>query len=568
MAAKALCGAKMHPSDRRWWQRVKAGLKFVGWESLFGFLICLLAGWSELQLGQQGWRDFMLAGVVMITSRLSAQHFYWLMQSSPTTNVLWHLPVPGLDICRWARGVYLGGLWKLLPRMMITSWAWLGFPLPAPAWPQIVWNGLLLWLVMIACVMHDSPFRGLGRVISKAWSGALIVWGSLLLYAWWWGKTHGFGQRLAEWVVTLCETLSWLLPARWAMHAAESGTALALTLLALLSGGLLWWVLPVRAAITYDQLFPEGDASPSDTSDDGSCASEEEADAESSVTLPETAGATAGNVLAAIHQARADEQTSSNRGWIEKLALGLMNDRDRKMAEIITGGGMAGGWTSLWWKAFRILILLLLTAYLIMTFSPRWVRETAEMWVVILPLTALALLAFPLSNGIPFATFSWPLGHRFMPFFAGLPLRVHDLMRISRRITLARMTGLVLLVLPVISVQALILGHGRGIPVLCGIALSLSAFWVLIRPLFIYYRLQQMSSPTHGSRFGHFMTWLLILPLGLGVVISGVLCVAFVFFSPPWLVVATCCSQGIYALFHWRARTRKVDWVSNPVLPS
>jgi hypothetical protein len=51
----------------------------------------------------------------------------------------------------------------------------------------------------------------------------------------------------------------------------------------------------------------------------------------------------------------------------------------------------------------------------------------------------------------------------------------------------------------------------------------------------------------------------------LGIVISGVLCVAFVFFSPLWLLLAAGCSQGIYALFHWRARSRKIDWASSPV---
>jgi hypothetical protein len=566
MAAKALRGAKMQPSDRQWWPRVKAGLKFVGWETLIGFLICLLAGWSAPQLGQEGWRDFMLAGVVVVTVRLSSQRFYWLMQSSPTTNVLWHLPVAGCDIVRWARGVYFGGLWKLLPRMLVTSWAWLGFPLPALAWPQIAWNGLLLWLVMIACVMHDSPFSKLGRLIAKAWTGVLIVWGSLLLYAWWWEKSHASGQPIAEWVVALCSTLSWLLPARWAMHAAESGTELALTLLTLLSGAVLWSVFPLRAAITYDLVFPEDDGGPPDTTDEESCAPEVDTEDEPGVVLPETAASTTVDVLTAIQQARADEQPAHNRGWIEKLALRMMNDRDRKLAAIVNGG--MTGWTSLWWKALRILTPLLLASFLIMTFSPPWVRETAEMWVVVLPLSAVALLAFPLSNGIPYATFSWPLGHGSMPFFAGLPLRIHDLMRLSRRITLARMTGLVVLVLPVIAAQALILDRARGIPVLCGIALSLSVFWILIRPLFIYYRLQQMSSPAHGFRFGHFMTWWLIFALGLGIVISGMLCVAFVFFSPLWLLIAAGCSQGIYALFHARARSRKVDWVVSPLPPS
>lgn len=563
MATKALHGARMQPSDERWWPRVKAGLKFIAWETLIGFLICLLAGWSVPQLGEQGWRDFMLAGVVAITSRLSAQRLYWLMQSSPTANVLWHLPVAGHDIGRWARGVFLGGLWRHLPRMIVTSWAWLGFPLPPLAWPQILWSGLLLWLVMIACVMHESPFSKLGRGTAKAWTGVLIVWASLLLYAWWWEKSHAFGQPIAEWVVTLCSTLSWLLPARWAMHAAESSAELALTLLALFSGGVLWWVFPVRAATTYDLLLPEDDGSPPDTKDGESCASAEEAEDEPGVALPDTGDSTAVNVLTAVQQARADEQRPANRGWIEKLALRMMNERDRKVASIVTGG--MNGWTRLWWKALRLLILLLLAAFLIMTFSPPWFTETAEVWVVVLPLTVLALLVFPLSNGIPFATFSWPLGNGSMPFFAGLPLRIHDVMRISRRITLARMTGFVLLALPVIAVQALILGQERGMPVLCDIALSLSAFWILIRPLFIYYRLQQMSSPAHGFRFGHYMTWLLILPLGLGIVISGVLCVAFVFFSPLWLLLAAGCSQGIYALFHWRARSRKIDWASSPV---
>lgn len=552
MAANALRGASMEPTDRRWWPRIKAVLKFIGWESMLAMILCLLAGLRDPRLGTAMWRDFMLAGAVLLTTRLSGHRFYWQLQSSPTVNVLWHLPVPGRDICRWGRGMFLRDTLVLLPRMMVAAWAWQGFPAPADAWLQIVGMGVLLWIVMTACVMHDSATQGMGNVVVKAWSLALLVWVVLALYAWWFEKNHHYGQALPGWITALCAPASWLLPAKWAVHAAHDSTALMLTLACIVSGGFMWWRFPDKAAIAYDRLFPDRHfETPGNEADDFSGE-----DATEEIEQNTSTG-----VLVAIQHARENESTLIHEGWIEKLALLLLRGRDRETVAILTG--THAGWTRRWWQAVMVCVLLLLTAYVLVNFGSRWIKlETLEAWIIILPLAAVAGLAFPVSNAIPVATCGRPLGNHAMPFFAGLPVSVSDLLRVSRRITIARMAACLVLVLPVVAAQCFILGHERGITVLFGIALALALLWIMIRPMFIYYRLQQMSSPARRFRFEHLAAYLIILPLGLGVMTAGVACVASVALSPAWVLVGACCAQGIYAVFLRRVKTRRVDWIS------
>lgn len=542
----------MEPSDLRWWPRIKTALKFIGWESVLAMILCLLAGLRDSRLETAAWRDFMLAGAVLLTTRLSGQRFYWQLQSSPTVNVLWHLPVPGRDICRWGRGMFLRDTLVLLPRMMVAAWAWQGFPASAGAWMQIAWSGVLLWIVMSACVMHDSATHGSGKVVVKAWSLALLVWVVLALYAWWFEKNHHYGQALPDWIITLCAPASWLLPAKWAAHAAHDSTALMLTLVCVISGGFMWWRFPDKAAIAYDRLFADRHfETPGNEADDfsGEDAAEE---IERNTSI---------GVMEAIKHARESESALIHEGWIEKLALLLLRGRDRETAAILTG--TQAGWTSRWWMAVMVCSLLLLTAYVLVNFGSRWIKlETLEAWIIILPLVAVAGLVFPVSNAIPAATCGRSLGNHAMPFFAGLPVSVRELLRVSRRITIARMAACLVLVLPVIAAQCFILGHERGILVLFGIAVALALLWIVIRPMFIYYRLQQMSSPARRFRPGHFAAYLVILPLGLGVVTAGVACVAIVILSPAWVLLGACCAQGIHAVFLWRVKTRRVDWIS------
>jgi hypothetical protein len=213
MASAALHGVAMEDSDIRLWPRIKRVLKTIGWEALLAYFMCMLVGLNAPQLRAPEWRDFMLAGAVMLTSRQSSWRFYWLLQSSPTMEVLWHLPVAGRDICRWARRKYLCGALALLPRMGVAAWAWHGFPALEIAWMQILWQGFILWLVMLACVQLEDRSRAAGRVLGKIWKLTLIVWGSLILYWWWWEKNLAHGQPLPPWVITLCEPCSWVLPA-------------------------------------------------------------------------------------------------------------------------------------------------------------------------------------------------------------------------------------------------------------------------------------------------------------------------------------------------------------------
>jgi hypothetical protein len=101
-----------------------------------------------------------------------------------------------------------------------------------------------------------------------------------------------------------------------------------------------------------------------------------------------------------------------------------------------------------------------------------------------------------------------------------------------------------------------------------GVAVILCLSWVIMRPVFIYYRLQQLSRPARSHRLGHVCAYLVYVPLALGALFFTVFSVVFFQKQPVWLLVllplTACCARGIYAVFHWRVRQRKVDWVVEP----
>ncbi len=559
MAANALRGTAMEPSDLRLWPRIKATLKSIGWEALIIYVMCLLGGLEVQQLRAPAWRDFMLAGAVMLTCRLSSQQFYWLLQSHPTMAVLWHLPVAGHDICRWARRKHLLASLALLPRMVAAAWAWLGFPALAAAWAPVLCSGLCLWLVMLACVQLYGYKEGLGRLLGKIWNVALMIWGCMMLYTWWWEKNLSHGQVFPTWVISLCKPVSWVLPAQWAMHATDLRIAFALTLACLAAGGLLWWRFPDFTAFAYDRLAPgmDAEALPEETDDEGAALP----------AGPEVGEPAPVHVLESIQNACAREVSHASHGWIEWLTFALMRGRDRVLAPILTG--LHPNWTRRWRSGMRMCTLLLLAAYGMLNFGTRLVSaDTQVFWIVLVPLIAALGYTFPASNSIPLATSAWPLAQHGMPFFAGLPVTVHELLRISLRITAARMAGFLALVLPVIAVQCLILGHAKFIPSALGGAVILGISWVGMRPVFIYYRLQQMCRPVRRHLLGHFCSHLLYVPLFLGVCGSVISSVGLFLEHPKWLFVflplTACCARGMYAVFHWRARSRRIDWIIEP----
>lgn len=556
MATEALHGSPMEPSDLRTWPRIKTLLKFVFWEAVLAFVFCQLVGLNSPKLREAAWRDFMLASAVMMTSRVLSLRLFWLLQSSPTMNVLWHLPVAGRDICRWVRRTSLLGSLKLLPRMTVAAWAWQSFPSLEVSWMQTLWNGFALWLVMLACVQHCSHAQGVGRLVGKFWNLTLGVWLCLSLYALLWEKNLASGQPLPAWITQVCAPAAWVLPAQWAMHAQENQTALVLALVCVAFGGLLWWRLPDALAIAYDRLVLIAVPASKGL---------EEAE-EEKLARQEPEALQAGHVMTVIRQA-ADEETSFVReGWIEKLLLMLLQKRDRMLGPNLID--LQAGWTSRWWKGVRICTLFLAIAYALMEFGSGLIKaETLEFWIHILPLIVVVGYTFPLSNSIPLATLSYPLSQHGMPLFAGLPICMRDLLRVSFRITVARMIAFLALALPVIAAQCTLLNHKKAIPAMLGIAVILSISWILLRPAFIYYRLQEMSRPGNRHRFGHACAYLLIVPLALGILFSTLFSVTMIQANPAWpavaLTVTACCARAIYAIFQWRVRTRKVDWTTD-----
>jgi hypothetical protein len=327
-----------------------------------------------------------------------------------------------------------------------------------------------------------------------------------------------------------------------------------LALACLAAGGLFWRRFPDIAAIAYDRLLT-GIAPESQGLETG---------ASENVAEPENATAEPVQVLPAIQHAWAHERSLVREGWIEKLALALLHTRDHMLGPILVG--LEAGWTRRWWKALRIGTLLLLTSYALLASGTRLISAAAlEFWIILVPLIVVVGASFPMSNSIPLATSGRPLGQQGMPFFVGLPVSMRDLLRVSFRITAARMIACLALALPVIAVQCVILNRVKSLPTMLCMVVILAAFWVVVRPAFIYYRLQEMSRPGRRHRLGHVCTYLLLLPLALGILFSIVASVGFFLANPPWLIVclpsAACCARAIYALFHWRVRTRKVDWI-------
>ncbi|WP_395751418.1 hypothetical protein [Prosthecobacter sp.] len=559
MAAAALRGAAMEPSDFRLWPHIKAALKAIVWEALLIYVMCLLGGLEVVQFRVPAWRDFMLAGAVMLTSKRSALQFSWLLQYHPTLVVCWHLPVAGRDICRWARRKHLLSSLTLLPRMAAAAWVWLGFPAVTLAWPSVLCDGMCLWLTMLACVQLYGQTQGLGRMLAKTWNLALIIWGCMMVYAWWWEKSRSHGQSLPSWVLSFCEPLSWAFPPQWAMHATDMRTAFMFTLACLAAGGLIWWRFPDATAFAYDRLGVGVDAE---------ALSDESGDEEAAhAAPPETAEAVPVELLNSIQQANASEASSLSQGWIEKLAFTLMQQRDLAVAPILVC--LHPKWSRRWWKGLRVCTLLLLAAYGMLTFGTSLVSaDTQVFWIVLVPVVAVVGFTFPASNSIPKATAPWPLAQHGMPFFAGLPITIDELLRISYRVTAARMIAFFALALPVIAAQCILLGHAHFIPTALGAAVILGVSWMVIRPMFIYYRLQQMCRPVRRHRLGNVCSHLLYVPLFFGVLFSVVASVGSFQTHPAWLLIflpfTACCARGMFAVFHWRARRSRVDWVIDP----
>ena len=158
------------------------------------------------------------------------------------------------------------------------------------------------------------------------------------------------------------------------------------------------------------------------------------------------------------------------------------------------------------------------------------------------------------------ATASWWLGQHAVPCFAGLPISVRALLRVSFRVTAVRTLAALTLVLPVVTAQCLIVKQPERIPTLLMMAVSLAACWIMARPAFIYYGLQEVSRPVKSAAFGHRCWYLVLAPLALGLMISFVMSVTVPLL--PALAVGLF-ARVIYAFHHWRARSRKLDWVAS-----
>lgn len=558
MARAALYGVVMEKSDIRIWPRLKAALKFVLWELIIGWFVLVLCGFLHPVFRDAGWRDFMLAGGVTATALLLNARLMRLLDSSPTVIALYHLPVSGRDINRWALGETLRHSLALLPRMLVVAFAWQGFPALAAAWPQVLAVGVLLWLVMLACVMLNNEPLVLNLRVAHVWRVVLLTWLMLLLYAWWREKSLSHATSLPSWIPALCEPASWLLPTKWAMHGVLHESSAMLTLVCLGLGAWLWRRFPDKNAAVFDQTL-EGFIQPG--SDDGDDETWNESGA-APVTAPEVTDeivTALGSVSEKISRIMARETSKACTGWIEKLTYASLRGRDRMLAPILIG--YDPGWTTRWWLALRLCILLLVLGYTLFEFGTSWITPDAmEPWLWIAPLALLLGLGYPLSNSIPMAVESWPLGQHAMPCFAGLPIGVRELMRVSFRVTAVRTLGALTLALPVLAAQCFILKQPERIPALLVTAASLSACWIMARPAFIYYRLQQVSRPARSAVLSHWCWYLVLAPLALGLVFSFVLAIAM-----PLLPAlgAGLCARCMYGIFHGRARSRKLDWVSD-----
>lgn len=546
----------MERSDRRLGAQMKGVSQSVFWELVVCVLVLVLSGFWHGTFRDAAWRDFMLAGAVTITALFVNLSLFGLLKSSHTVGVLYHLPVSGRDIIGWARGEILRQSLARLPRMLVIAFAWLDFPAITIAWTQVLPLGVLLWLMMLACAMLNEVTLAGNVRISFIWRVALLIWITMLLYAWWMEKKVSNGPSLPSWIPAVCEPTSWLLPAKWAAHSASHGLSAVLTLFSLGLGALLWWRFPSEHAAVFDQPAPAFTQPVSDEVD-------EEVDDEAEVwqgvsAAPDEMVSAPGGAAEKIGRVVEHETAMAAPGWIEKLAYATLRGRDRMLAPILIGH--APGWSARWWLACRIVVPLLFLGFMLVEFGTRWLPvEALEPWLWIAPLALVLGLGCPLSNSISVATESRRLGQHAMPCFAGLPISVRDLLRVSFRVTAARTLASLTLVLPVVTVQCLIVRQPERVPMLLMIAVSLAACWIMARPAFIYYRLQELSRPVKGAAFGHRCWYLVLVPLVLGLMISFAMSVAVPVL--PALAVGLF-ARFIYAFHHWRARSRKLDWVA------
>lgn len=559
MAAKALHGDSLKRADLHLFARIKALTRFLGWELIIGWPTLLLAGWlnESPALKVAAWRDFFLAGVVMAAAFFLHVRLVWLLNTSPTARALYHLPVSGRDICRWARAEVLRRSMRLLPRVMIVAYAWLGFPAPAVHWAQIVACGVLLWFVMLASVVlrHQRLLPRFG--LAHVWNFALILWAVLSIYLMWMEKEVSTLGRWPAWMQDVCVPLAWLLPPQWAMHGASHPVPALLTLACLGLGGWHWLRLPRQLGSMFDKLkppFADGDAA-------------EHASQASASPQPQPS-----DTMAELKGTLAHEHLALSHGWIESLVLTLLRGRDRMLFPALAN--IDPGWTRRWTWGVRInLALQLLLLAVVLAYGQTRADEMLEPWSWIIPVTVAMITSFPASNAIPAAMLPYALGQQQMPFFAGLPVRVTDLVRVSTRIALGRMAGWFLLMIPTLVSQCLILGMPSRMllaMVVCPTVFGL--LWTASRPVLVYGRLQQVMKPVRGRYLGHAVVTVAAFILSVGLIISGIaslsLLATFPFLTSNllWLplsllLCAWLCGQGIGALFHTHIRRQTEDWL-------
>lgn len=572
MARQGLGGRPMEPSDVRWWKRLRAAMGFIGWETVILIIIGAWAGFDHNHelLRHPAWHDFFLGGMVMATSMLLRIRFIETLYASPTVRVLNHLPVSGCDICRWARRDVFWRSLLTLPRMLAVAYAWHGFPALAHMGSEVVLTGMLLWIVMLASVILVPEALGFGVQAKHFWGAAVIIWLLLSAYAMFTmdgAKEYG---HLPDWMVTLSETVSWLFPAKWARHAAWNPAPALLTLACLALGALRWIRMPAQVGAYYDTLASDTDVA-SDSETEDAAPIEVFSMAE---PLPGAAMSVPGDAAASIRQIVAEEAAHVSQGWIEKLMLALMHGRDRMLAAMLTGRDP--GWTHSWLRAWRLCLLLTAAGGLAAHLGGAWISpETAHIWTRLLLAGVILQHTFPTSNSIPFAMVSQPLGQHRMPHFAGLPITVHDLLRVSLRIILARTVGCLSLAIPIIAVHCFTLQSPGQIPMLAAVAIMAAACAIAWRPVLVCLRLHQSSRPVRSAFLGHLLSRILVWPLLLVMITTTVSSITGSFallslqmknVSVPLLtlVVTAVIGRCIHAVFHSRIRAGKVDWLTKP----
>jgi len=503
--------------------------------------------------------QFAICGLVVTVVALLGTSFVLTPLNRPGDQAaLMNLPVKGDFLFRMIRNRFLvRSLFWLGGLSFVFAFATSGFTFASPRHIIISTTLLLATTLATLVISYDPP--AIIRHVRRLWIlSSLLLAGGMILFHF---NDSGYFETGATplWLAEGISVLTWLFPSTWALPGRVEHGGGVLAVLWSLWGFVKWKEWPEVTGRHFDlprDLFgspgePENeddDVFPAETN-----ASEEEAFTDSPLAVPGV-------------------------GCVERWVRWCIGTEDALIA------GALIDQNDTWSKRTRLTIIsipiLLFINWLIIRFQIQnhWYELVADC-VLIASVAAVPIPLLQIPNPLPRAMARCGEGDQSLPLLSLLPISVRDLLRISFRITLARSLILGAVVTPYFWCLLSIRDTGISATYALWMVPSLCGFWVMSRPLFVWYGLQTVTRCRRGMFLrDHALTWLVI---GLAIAWIGT-CLLGMVFGMAWLestssaddrvfftvstfggiLFSSLCARATFEIHHWRMRRGHFDWAS------